>query len=482
MQYNGLGNIIIDVVASGRAGKIIKTDSTSGDFNEVILRNKPSGGKKVLVGLYRGGCGGKAKKGFANFSLFGSNKQECTPGNTMYQQIAFFPETYHDELYRGKGILATGVSKFFSQYTVVNPLKYIFYYGLVNTDGGVTTIHGDGRMFRKIHYGGYETIQGVWGGGLEVTDSNYNPDLVSNAIACRIPKSTNYGNEAIPIDGIATGGIWNKGNYYGGECLSWRVDFGRDVVFNYTGRFPPNSNRPVEGVCTFNKINNIPHDTSKYDPDWEFSVIDPQKIESLFVRTFTLPITNEKNEKKDIGICVKFISNPNIEISSIYIGEFDENTFVENGYGIEFKFNEAVQEMYLGSFDPADANKYGTLYKITSASPTPSETPIQQNYNVNGEKIEMVQQGRFSKGVVDSDPNVKKIAEHNSMKAINNFKNIYSKYNQIIISVMSLPANMTAKVTDLPIQVGIKRQYDTLSQYNQHINYKLGRIIKILNI
>ena len=39
MQYNGLGNIIIDVVASGRAGKIIKTDSTSGDFNEVILKN-----------------------------------------------------------------------------------------------------------------------------------------------------------------------------------------------------------------------------------------------------------------------------------------------------------------------------------------------------------------------------------------------------------------------------------------------------------
>ena len=55
MEVKGFGDTIIDVNASIREHKIVKSKNT-GIVSEVILRKILDNGKKLLVGLFRGSC------------------------------------------------------------------------------------------------------------------------------------------------------------------------------------------------------------------------------------------------------------------------------------------------------------------------------------------------------------------------------------------------------------------------------------------
>ena len=245
LENKGLGNIIIDVDASNEKGEIVKAKESQ-DVNEVILRNKIKTSEKIPLGLFRGSCGGvSSKKGFLNLSLFSDTTKECTPNQKMKQQIAFFPHTISS-----KGAF----EKLFSDYsTVENRFGYLFYFGkLVMNASRVVYRYGEGKMLRRMFFGGYETIEGNWGGGLDVDSTDYNDNLVSEAIACRVSNSSEK------TEGIAVGGNWLEGNYIGGACLSWRVYFGNDVVFNYTGALSDKYDKtqpktqPIEGYIPQN--------------------------------------------------------------------------------------------------------------------------------------------------------------------------------------------------------------------------------------
>jgi hypothetical protein len=164
---------------------------------------------------------------------------------------------------------------------------------------GVVYRHGHGKMFRRMPFGGYETIEGIWGGGHDVDYERYSNDFVSEATACRI---SNNGSET--IEGIAMGGNWYKGNYIGGSCLSWRVNFGSSVVFNYTGALSGEYSKiqPIEGVVTFHKIE------QSQGSEGSEGIINSQILESLLVRSFTVTVAveNEKQITKDFGIWVTF--------------------------------------------------------------------------------------------------------------------------------------------------------------------------------
>ena len=351
MQNKGLGNVIIDVNSSAAKGELVKAKKSTGN-NEVVLRSKIKNGT-TLVGLFRGSCDTGAKRGLFNFSVFVDKNMQCNPTQETYQQVVFFPNTYFTEFYRDKGIVATSVSKVLSGYSGDNPFYYLFYFGplVVNGEGTIYR-YGHGKMFRIIPYGGFETIEGTWGGGYTIETPSYSSDFVADAVACRF---SNSGSDI--IEGIAIGGLWYKGTYFGGNCLSWRINFGSGVVFNYTGLLHGRGRQPVAGVGEFYKINYREQKDKVSD-----SFIDTTNLESFFIRSFMEDNESETSEKKDTikGTWVKYTNG---KVSSIYFGEFDGNSFTESGYGIKIFLGEQVTYIYIGNFARL-RHKLGTMYTI----------------------------------------------------------------------------------------------------------------------
>ena len=370
INESGLGNVIVDVEKSKSSKKIEKARVTS-QVDEVIVVNKLSNGKKSLVGLFRGMYYGGDKNGF---SLFGSNKK-CMPYSTNFAQIAYFPSEYFAEFKRKKGMTDIILSTIFSEYSESNRLNYIFYRGLVDTNNDSIYRRGAGSMLRKLPYGGYEIIQGTWGGGVEVSDGKYSDefnDVVSDASAFRI---SNDGTEK--IEGIAIGGNWYKGRFMGGTCLSWRLNFGSDEVFNYTGSLLSGKSMPSGwGVLTFYNIN--------IKNDIKIESLMGNLMQSLVIRSFTVP-NETKNENEndadhnDTGISISF-SSKNVSMSdnsryllngqepvSVYVGEFTQSKFLETGYGVEIFFDGGNIYIYIGSVTRG-GYKYGILYTLTPKS------------------------------------------------------------------------------------------------------------------
>jgi hypothetical protein len=156
IKQSGFSNTIIDVDASNAKGEIVKAKKFSG-ISEVVLVSKLKNGKKGLIGLFRGSCGGSDKKGVINFSLFASfsgNIQKCIPGSNQDSQIAYFHPEFFEAYKRAKGITDSILSKILSEYSESNPLNYIFYCGNLTTNGDGDAIYKDGvgTMFRKLSY------------------------------------------------------------------------------------------------------------------------------------------------------------------------------------------------------------------------------------------------------------------------------------------------------------------------------------------
>ena len=256
MKVKGFGDTIIDVNASIREHKIVKSKNT-GIVSEVILRKILDNGEKLLVGLFRGSCSSTDKKGLLNFSLFGSS-QTCNPSPGSEQdpqQVAYFPSEYFDRLSSSKGfgdsVSSAVKSKLHYEYISRNPLNYVFFSGTFKSDNNIIRRSGPGRMLRKTEFYDSEIIIGVW--GRDIVDSSgknvYDDNYVQDAKAFR-----KTDNEKGTCEGIAIGGVWSSGTYYGGKCLSWRLNYGSTVVFNYTGNLNPESTQPVGGFITFEEI------------------------------------------------------------------------------------------------------------------------------------------------------------------------------------------------------------------------------------
>ena len=391
INESGFGNTVIDVENSKSTRKIEKATVFS-DINEVVLVNKLKDGKKGLIGLFRGSCSGGAKSGLSNinFSLFKKNSK-CTPNDISPVQIAFFPSEYFAEFKRKKGITDSILSTIFSEYSDSNLLlNYIFYTGSVDTNNESIYRHGTGSMLRKLPYGGYEIIGGTWGGGREVTDDNYSDDFVFPADAFRISES---GNEK--IEGIAIGGKWYNGRYYDGTCLSWRLNFGSDVVFNYTGTL--RGARPMEwGIFTFNEITYLENKSIK-------TAIMTETIKSLVVRSFTVPISKPEtatatktDTETDTGINIHFVNGDIRTPKYLYVGNFIQNNFSDTGHGVEIFFDGEIKYIYLGS--SGSDFKHGILYTLT---PRPTTSTVSDNSSACANYDIKTEYGKFGTSAIN---------------------------------------------------------------------------------
>jgi len=360
MNGEGVEGVIIDVESSSKAGKIVTSTSTT-TVNEVILRNLlKNNGKKVLVGLFRGSCNStiKGKRGIASFlNLFGDKNLNCTPQEAE-AQIAYFPRYYFEQFYktiRDSGAAGDVLEKIkkqlFVKYTEGNRLDYVFYYGSVKSseDGSTTFRSGQGKMLRQPYgitdpRGSCEIIEGEWGRNVQQNgETYYDSNYVSGATLYRVSNS-----EQGEVEGVAVGGEWNNGRYYGGACLSSSLNFGSGVEFNYTGRLVEKLSRPVAGIISFENAEKV--------------------VDSLVVRSFTSPWDKDKEHLKNnndngIHIMVGDMSGPP---KYVYVGGFDGNTFVHKGYGIILFVSGGFSYMYIGSIELSDY-KYGVLYKISSS-------------------------------------------------------------------------------------------------------------------
>jgi hypothetical protein len=366
MDVKGFGGIIIDVDASSREKKIVKAKDTN-PINEVIIRNILDNGEKVLVGLFRGSCGKSASKnGLANFTVF-SDIKTCTPlsGAQDMQQIAYFPSEYFSRLSGSKGtsdsVYSAVKNKLLSEYFNDNPLNYVFFSGTVRTvvksskTGNVNILlkSGQGEMLRRTLFHDSEVIKGVW----TTYKTEYNDNYVENAIAIRVTD-----NEKSTYEGIAIDGAWYNGIYYGGKCLSWRLNFGSGVVFNYTGDLKLDSAKPLGGFITFEEI----------PPEKLTGVKDVRKIESLLVRPFTWrEKTESENTETDGGIQVDVNDQGGkLEQKSVYVGQYSGNTFKQSGHGIKLFLSGDTSYIFIGII--SDSGSFGVMYKITKIPPNVS--------------------------------------------------------------------------------------------------------------
>ena len=390
---SGFSNTIIDVYNSNRTGNIEKAKEKTSDIDEVIVVSKLKDGKKSLIGLFRGSCGGGDKKGFLNFSIFGSfsgNTKKCAPNNT-YSQIAYFRYELFEAYRRSRKI----TDRFFSEYSDSNILNYIFYYGNVATKDESICKHGLGTMFRKLYYGGYEIIHGTWGGGHSVDSENYSEDFVSGASAYRI---SNDGGEI--IEGIAKNGNWYNGRYVNGDCLSWRLDFGNDMVFDYTGTL--DNKHPKEwGMFSF-------YDITYQKTYSKMNSVMTKNIKSVVFRSFTVPVSKSETEsstetKSDTGIVIRFSKkeseNFTDKVEDTYIGDFEQGKHSENGYGVQLFLGDENLYIYVGS--TGSDSKYGILYKLipkttSSSTPTPTTSDVSKSSKECDKfDIAMIQYGKF---------------------------------------------------------------------------------------
>ena len=462
MKEKGFGGVIIDVAASTTAGKIIKSKSST-SVNEVILRNTPDNNKKVLVGLFRGSCNTGGKSGLFDkiTTAFGSNFQECkTQNKAVDQQIAYFPREYFIRLSRitrntGVGsVIYSGIKdKIFSDYEEGNNYGYIFYTGTIGSsgDGNNTYRSGPGKVLREHDsvVGYYETIQGNWGrmvkvSGVEVYDENY----VNDAMLCRISDDSTG-----TIEGVSYRGKWSYGKYSGGVCLSSMLEF--MIGANYTGELIENSTKPNEngGIITFEDIRQAMKQQGKASVA-EYTTT--KKIKSLLVRPFSTPWQNQESVIVDGGTHIEVDDVENtLTTKSVYIGQFDGNSFTRNGYGIYIFFDGNDSYIYVGSIS-LSSNQIGVLYKFTR--PITSEC-------TSANAIEALW-GRFSAGDITKDskpegeayykstpgnPGMeadKKLAFSNSKEAISLFQPVNQRCTEIFSRSSSQGLAVAAAVSE----------------------------------